>query len=83
MKPNSPHSAYHVARPSVRLTGMYMVRLYEARTERDELLRNRTNTQAIVCEKLYTCIGVVRSYVSELSRSVAELYLPAGRQYTA
>ncbi|GBP24860.1 Scavenger receptor class B member 1 [Eumeta japonica] len=26
---------------------MYMVRLYEARTDRDELLRNRTNTQDI------------------------------------
>ncbi|GBP07147.1 hypothetical protein EVAR_92057_1 [Eumeta japonica] len=44
IKPNTPHSAYHVTRPSVRLTCMYMVRLYEARTDRDELLRNRTNT---------------------------------------
>ncbi|GBP43632.1 hypothetical protein EVAR_32198_1 [Eumeta japonica] len=46
IKPNTPHSAYHVARPSVRLTRIYMVRLYEARTNRDELLRNRANTNA-------------------------------------
>ncbi|GBP41003.1 hypothetical protein EVAR_82963_1 [Eumeta japonica] len=26
MKPNTPHSAYHVARPSVRLTCMYMIK---------------------------------------------------------
>ncbi|GBP79562.1 hypothetical protein EVAR_52020_1 [Eumeta japonica] len=38
IKPNTPHSAYHVARPSVRLTCMYMARLYEARTDRDDLL---------------------------------------------
>ncbi|GBP12308.1 hypothetical protein EVAR_75751_1 [Eumeta japonica] len=44
IKPNTPHSAYRVARPSVRITCMYMVRLYKARTDRDELLRNRTNT---------------------------------------
>ncbi|GBP28448.1 hypothetical protein EVAR_93395_1 [Eumeta japonica] len=45
IKPNTPHTAYHVARPSVRLTCMYMVRLYEARTDRDELLRNLTDTR--------------------------------------
>ncbi|GBP81009.1 hypothetical protein EVAR_68820_1 [Eumeta japonica] len=32
IKPNIPHSASHVARLSVRLTCMHMVRLYEART---------------------------------------------------
>ncbi|GBP85339.1 hypothetical protein EVAR_99425_1 [Eumeta japonica] len=44
IKPNTPHSAYYVTRPSVRLTCVYMVRLSEARTDRDGLLRNRTNT---------------------------------------
>ncbi|GBP14433.1 Small integral membrane protein 14 [Eumeta japonica] len=43
IKPNAPYFAYHVARPSIRLMCMYMVRLYEARTDRDKLLRNQMN----------------------------------------
>ncbi|GBP61601.1 hypothetical protein EVAR_27488_1 [Eumeta japonica] len=49
IKPNTLHSAYHLARPSVRLTCMYMVRVYEARTDRDELLQNRTITLSHPC----------------------------------
>ncbi|GBP12394.1 V-type proton ATPase subunit d [Eumeta japonica] len=44
VKLNTPHYAYDVARPNVRLTCLYMVRLYEARMDRDEPLQNRTNT---------------------------------------
>ncbi|GBP28739.1 hypothetical protein EVAR_19781_1 [Eumeta japonica] len=49
IKPNTPHSSYHVARPSVLLTCMHMVRLYEARTDRDELLLKSD-------EYVYSCL---------------------------
>ncbi|GBP79805.1 hypothetical protein EVAR_56861_1 [Eumeta japonica] len=72
LKPNTLHSAYHVARPSIRLTCMYMVQLYEARTDRDELLRNRTNTLRTYSQGLY------RKFVLELMNA-KRLELVSGR----
>ncbi|GBP87351.1 hypothetical protein EVAR_17496_1 [Eumeta japonica] len=48
--PNTP-PAYHIAQPSVRLTCMYMVRLYEARTDRDELFEIRRMRKQLFVKK--------------------------------